>query len=111
MTELECLVDSITVTLACPDELTLILKQKAGGNTYLRVLISYHQGKLLKSELHGRPDKGGAMHAFVADNDVTDADIRDATSILRTTSCRQGSAQVWTCGHILALPPVVRRNE
>ena len=78
MAQVRCEIDSIRVAAACPDELTLILKE-ADGSSYVPILISQHQGEILANELHGRPDSKRELDAFLASNNATDSDIVCAT--------------------------------
>ena len=74
MAQVQCVVDSIRVGVACPDEPTLILKQKDGANAYLPLWISRQEGRILANVLQGRPDSSKALDAFLADNKATESD-------------------------------------
>ena len=87
MAQVQCVVDSIRVGVACPDELTLILKQKECPNAYLPLWISQHEGQTLANVLHGRPDSKKELATFLAANNATDFHIGFAAIYLeRTTS-------------------------
>ena len=85
MGEVQCVVDSIRVAAASPDELTLILKRK-NGDGYVPIWISQQQGQTLANELNGRPDSKKELDAFLADNNATDSDIGCATIYLEHNS-------------------------
>lgn len=85
MGEVQCVVDSIRVAAASPDELTLILKRKNGGS-YVPIWISQQQGQTLANELNGRPDSKKELDAFLADNNATDSDIGCAIIYLEHNS-------------------------
>ena len=86
MAQVQYVIDSIRVGVACPDELTLILKQKECTNTYLPAWISQHEGQTLANVLHGRPDSEKELDTFLADNHATDSDIGCATIYLEHNS-------------------------
>ena len=82
MAQVQCVIDSIRVAAACPDELTLILKQK-GSDSYVPVWLSQRQGEILADQLHGRLDKEKALDVFLVDNSAADSDIQCATVYLQ----------------------------
>jgi len=86
MAQVQCVVDSIRVGVACPDELTLILKQKECPNAYLPLWISQHEGQTLANVLHGRPDSKKDLATFLAANNATDFHIGFAAIYLERTS-------------------------
>jgi hypothetical protein len=86
MAQVQCVIDSIRVGVACPGERTLILKQKEGANTYLPVWISQHEGQTLANELHEQPDSKKELDVFLADNNATGSDIGCAEIYLEHNS-------------------------
>ena len=85
MAQVETEIDSIRVAAACPDELTLILKQK-GSDSYVLVWLSQRQGEILAGQLHGRPDRKKDLDIFLADNNAADSDIECATIYLENNT-------------------------
>ncbi|MCK4354699.1 MAG: bifunctional nuclease family protein [Dehalococcoidia bacterium] len=78
MAQVQYEIDSIRVVAACPDEVTLILKEKGSDNS-VRVWLSQKQGEILAGQLHGRPDSKKELDAFLADNNAADSDIECVT--------------------------------
>jgi len=79
MVKVLCEVDSVRVAAACPDKLTLILKQKERPNSYLPVLISQHEGQTLVNVLNRRPDSDGELDLFLIRNEITYSDVKCVT--------------------------------
>jgi bifunctional DNase/RNase len=116
MTEVQCVVDSIRVAAACPDELTLILRNK-DVDSYLPIFIGQQQGKTLANELHGRPDSKKELDTFLANHNATDSDISCATIYLKDTTffakvllSRHHTPYEVSCPIGLALALAVRAN-
>ena len=81
MAQVRCKIDSIRVAAACPDELTLILRE-TDGYSYVPVFISQQQGEIPANELHGQPDSTNQLEAFLSDNNATLSDIGSAAVYL-----------------------------
>jgi uncharacterized protein len=116
MAQVQCEIDSIRVAAACPDELTLILKQQ-GSDSFVPVWLSQRQGKILADQLHGRPDSKEELDAFLASNKATASDIECAkiylennTLYARVLLCRHSGPYEVSCPIGLALALAVRAN-
>ena len=116
MAQVQCEIDSIRVAVACPDELTLILKQK-GSDSYVPVWLSQRQGEILADQLQGRPGREKDRHIFLADNNSADSGIECATIYLEGNAflakvlfSRHSGPYEVSCPIGLALAMAVRAN-
>ncbi|MFU8797024.1 MAG: bifunctional nuclease domain-containing protein [Dehalococcoidia bacterium] len=88
MAKVLCEVDSVRVAAACPDKLTLILKQKESPSSYLPMWISQHEGQTLANVLNRRPDSDGELDLFLIRNEITYSDVKRVTVDLEGSSFR-----------------------
>lgn len=115
MARVRCQIDSIRFVAACPDKLTLILKQEGAGS-YVPIWLS-QQGEILADQPHGRPDRENALNIFLADNNAADSDTECATLYLEGSAflanlmlSRHHKPNEVSCPIGLALALTVRAN-
>lgn len=109
-------IDSIRVAAVCPDELTLILRQK-GSESYVPIWLSLSQAEILANVLHGRLDNKEELDAFLASINATYSEIQCATVYLEDNTFfanvilwRHSGVHEVRCPIGLALALAVRAN-